>query len=374
MREFKTTASDPKTKARVGELKTTHGTIETPCFIPDATYGAVKHLSSLDLKDVGLQMVLGNIYHLGIRPGVDLIKKMGGLRKFMNWDGPVLTDSGGWQVFSLVYKPSLILANARSKKNMGRVLSSGVEFKDHISGEKHFLSPEESIRMQLAVDSDILMVLDYPISPQGSKKDNERSVNLTIKWAKIGKEYFQKRKEGKGKILMAIIQGANDQEMRKKCYQQLKEIGFAGYGFGGPPTNRKILKYTADLIPDDRIRYLMGGGPPRQIIEAVSMGWDLFDCVVPTRNARHGLAYTFSGKINIKQKKYRLDKRPIEKDCPCFACRNHSRAYIRHLLNVKEPLGERLMTIHNLTFYMRLMRLIREKIKKRRFADLLKSF
>jgi len=363
MKRFRVTVNDSKTKARTGKLKTDHGIVETPCFIPDATYGAVKHLSSLDLEEIGLQMILGNIYHLGIRPGVDLIKKIGGLRKFMNWDGPILTDSGGWQVFSLVYK-----------NKMGKVLSSGVEFKDHLSGKRHLLTPESSIQMQLDVDSDILMVLDYPISPEGNRTDNEKSVELTIKWAKIGKEYFDKRGGNKGKILMAIIQGANNKEMRKKCYQQLKEIGFEGYGFGGPPTNNRILKYTADLIPDDKVRYLMGGGPPKQIIQAVSMGWDLFDCVIPTRNARHGLAYTFTGEIKIKKEKYRLDKKPIEKDCPCLACQNYSRAYIRHLLRVKEPLGERLMTVHNLTFYMRLMKLIREKIKKNKFSDLLKYF
>lgn len=352
---FQVEKEDKNSRARVGEIKTDNGVVKTPCFIPDATYGAVKHLSSQDLKDVGLQMVLGNIYHLGIRPGTKLIKNMGGLRKFMNWDGPVLTDSGGWQVFSLVYR-----------HKMGKVEKDGIRFKDHVSGIEHFLTPEKCLQQQLDVDSDILMVLDYPIAPEGGINENNYSVSLTVKWARKAKQYLEGEK--KDKMMMAIIQGANDKDKRKECFTRLEKINnWPGYGFGGPTVNDEIIDYTADLIPADRLRYLMGAGPPEQIVRSAAMGWDLFDCVVPTRNARHGLAYTFSGKVRIYKEKYKLDKNPIEKGCSCFACQNYSRAYIRHLIKIDEPLGKRLMTIHNLTFYMRLMKRIREDVRKDRF-------
>jgi len=355
---FKVVTTDSKTRARLGRIKTPHGVVETPCFIPDATYGAVKHLSSEELKEIGLQMILGNVYHLGIRPGTKLIEKMGGLRKFMNWPGPILTDSGGFQVFSLVHK-----------NKMGRVGRNGIKFKDHVSGQEHFLTPEKSIQDQLNLGSDILMVLDYPVFPGESQNKNRYSVSSTTRWAEKSKNYFDKH-GGKDKILMAIIQGAGDRDLRKRSFQELGKIGFfSGYGFGGIVNrqNLNVLDYTANLIPEEKIRYLMGSGPPKQIVKAVAMGWDLFDSVVPTRNARHGLAYTFSGEIRIWQEKYKLDKKPIERDCPCSACRNYSRAYVHHLLKIKEPLGQRLMTIHNLTFYMRLMKRIREAISGNSF-------
>jgi queuine tRNA-ribosyltransferase len=352
---FQVKKKDKNTSARLGVIKTENGIVETPCFIPDATYGAVKHLSGEDLKEVSLQMVLGNIYHLGIRPGTELIEEMGGLAQFMNWDGPILTDSGGWQVFSLVYQ-----------HGMGKVEKDGIRFKDHLTGKEHFLTPEKCIQQQLEVNSDILMVLDYPIAPEGGKNENNYSVSLTIDWAKKANEYLIKKKNKK--MMMAIIQGANNKDKRKQCFGELEEIKhWPGYGFGGPTENDVIIDYTASLIPDNRLRYLMGAGPPEQIVRSIAMGWDLFDCVIPTRNARHGLAYTFSGKLRIYKKKFELDNKPIEKDCPCLACQNYSRAYIRHLIKIDEPLGKRLMTIHNLTFYMRLMKRIRQEINHGRF-------
>lgn len=382
-------AKSKKTKSRAGKIKTAHGIVETPCFIPDATYGAVKHLSSHELKDIGLQMVLGNIYHLGIRPGVKMIKRFGGLGKFMNWNRPILTDSGGFQAFSLAHK-----------NKMGKIEKDGIRFKDHLSGDEHFLTPESSIRMQLDVGADLMMVLDYPVEPEAPEAVNRYSVSLTSEWAKKSLEYFRRGPAGRllpktstrgpflgvplrspppsTPILMAIIQGAGDREMRKRSFDELEKIGkFAGYGFGGVvggANNNETLEYTADLIPDDRIRYVMGGAEPLQIAEMVRQGWDLFDCVLPTRNARHGLAYTFADRKELKfeevriwQGRYRLDKKPIEVGCDCFACQNYSRAYIRHLLKVKEPLGQRLVTIHNLRFYMRLMETIRNKIQKGEF-------
>jgi queuine tRNA-ribosyltransferase len=351
---FQILNQDSDTKARVGLIRTEHGEVETPNFIPDATYGAVKHLSAEDLSSVGLQMILGNVYHLGIRPGTDLIRKFGGLGKFMNWTGPILTDSGGWQVFSMVYS-----------HRMGKVLEDGIEFKDHLTGNKHMLTPQSSIQMQLDLGADILMSLDYPIAPEDTSSTNQRSVRLTTKWAGIGNEFFEDTPESKNKMLMAIVQGANNKEMRKKCFEDLEKIGhFAGYGFGGVPEQNEVLEFTANLIPDDRLRYVMGCGTPVQIVQAVAMGWDLFDCVIPTRNARHGVAYTFEGEVKINQEKYCEDKEPIEKGCDCYACKNYSRAYIRHLLKVNESLGQRLMTVHNLRFYVWLMAKIRESIKK----------
>lgn len=365
---FKIIAKSKNSNARVGRIKTSHGIVETPCFIPDATYGAVKHLSSKDLKEIGLQMILGNIYHLGIRPGTKIIKKLGGLHWFMNWNEPILTDSGGFQAFSLAHK-----------SKMGKIEKDGIKFKDHLSGSEHFLTPEKSVQMQLDVNADILMVLDYPVEPEASASVNRYSVSLTNQWAKQSFDYFSHfAKASRDKLLMAIIQGAGDKEMRKKSFDGLEKINqFAGYGFGGVVSganNDEVLKYTASLIPDDRIHYVMGGATPKQVVKLVKMGWDLFDCVLPTRNARHGLAYTFAKKnkfsfteVRIWQEKYKLDKNPIEKDCDCFACESFSRAYIRHLLKVREPLGQRLMTIHNLRFYVRLMQLIRKGIKDKDF-------
>jgi len=355
---FSIKTRDKNTRARVGEIKIENGVVETPCFIPDATYGAVKHLSAEDLKKIGLQMILGNIYHLGIRPGTDVIKKLGGLGKLMNWDGPILTDSGGWQVFSLIYR-----------HGMGKVKKDGIRYKDHLSGKEHWLTPEKCLQNQLDVGSNILMILDYPVAADAKLSENRYSVSTTARWAEKADDFLKKERV-EDKMVMAIIQGANSRDLRKECFTKLEKIrDWPGYGFGGPTVNDEIINYTANLIPENRLRYLMGAGPPEQIVRSVAMGWDLFDCVVPTRNARHGLAYTFSGPIKIYQSQYELDKRPIEENCPCLVCRNYSRAYIRHLLKIDEPLGKRLMTIHNLTFYMRLMKKIREDIKKGRFQS-----
>jgi queuine tRNA-ribosyltransferase len=339
-------------------INTASGSVNTPAFIPDATYGAVKHLSTLELKQLGQQMILGNVYHLGIRPGIKQIKKLGGLKKFMKWDGPLLTDSGGWQVFSLIYS-----------HQMGKISEDGVEFKDHLSGDLHQLTPEISIQDQLDLGSDILMCLDYPVAPGDLSQTNERSVRLTTKWAKTAYEYFQKNKDKQN--LLAIVQGASDKEMRLKSFQELEKItDWPGYAFGGVPEDMEILEYTARLIPDKKLRYVMGGSPPVQMLELITQGWDLFDCVVPTRNARHGVAYTFFGEVKIMQEGYRLDEQPVEKDCDCFACQNYSRAYIRHLLKVNEPFGQRLMTIHNLYFYNHLLEKVRISIKKGQFVEM----
>lgn len=363
---FEITHEDHHTQARVGLLTTSRGILETPTFVPDATYGAVKHLSSQELEKMHLQMILGNVYHLGLRPGVNNIKKLGGLHSFMNWKKPIITDSGGWQVFSLVYR-----------HQMGKILENGIQFKDHLSGKTHILTPHISIDSQISLGSDIMMCLDYPINPKDLSLENEKSVRLTTKWAKECYQayrlhfpdfpnYPDRHNSPSSPILFAIIQGANDHKLRKQAFENLEAINkFPGYGFGGLPENEEILNYTARLIPKDRVRYVMGSGTPKDILKQVAMGYDLFDCVIPTRNARHGLLYTFKGEIRIEQEKYALDKKPIEDRCSCLACADYSRAYIRHLLKVKEPLGERLASLHNLTFYTRLMKKIRESIKKK---------
>lgn len=359
--KFVIKAKDKQTRARTGIIKTLHGNLETPVFAPDATYGTVKHLSPEDLKNIPLPIILGNIYHLSLRPGIPFIKKMRGLHRFMNWERPIITDSGGFQVFSLVHK-----------NKMGKILNHGVEFRDHVSGAKHLLTPEKCIEYQLVTGSDILMVLDYPIAPdiKSSDGDNLKSIELTTAWAKKCRKYFDHQRITKGKILMAIIQGAGSLEMRKRSYEELKDLNFDGYGFGGLVADMDILDFTARLIPQEKIRYVMGGGTPTDIVKCVAMGWDFFDCVIPTRNARHGLLYTFNGEIKILKKKYQSDKKVIEKGCPCLACsKNYNRAYLHHLFKVKEPLAARLATLHNLTFYNKLMIVIRENIEKGDFKS-----
>ncbi len=346
---FEVIKSNPNSKARLGKIITPHGVVETPAFAPDATYGVVKHLSSNDLNTIGLSIVLGNSYHLSIRPGVDLIKQQGGLHYFMKWDGPMITDSGGYQVFSLVHA-----------KQMGKVLDHGVEFRDHVTGNKHLLTPTTAIQNQLTLGSDILVVLDYPVFPNASIKDNEYSVERTTQWAKESKQAFISDPRSKGKILIAVIQGANDFKLRKRSYEELAEIGFDGFAFGGHPEKDDVAAYTANIIPDEKLKYMMGAGPPEDIIKFAKMGWDLFDCVVPTRNARHGLLYTSEGNLRIDKSQFQADQNPIDNVCKCELCTTYSRSYLYHLFKVKEPLAARLATIHNLTFYMRLMRNIQE--------------
>ncbi len=348
---FEVVAKDNKTKARRGRLYTRRGIIETPAFAPDATYAVLKHLSTHDLEKIGLQMILTNTYHVNIRPGLEVIKEHNGIHNFLKYDKPILTDSGGWQVFSLVYE-----------SKMGKVLDNGVKFRDHISGDEHFLTPQKAIDIQLTLDSDILMVLDYPVSPNANKKDNLYSISRTTAWAKISKDTFVKDERSRDKILYGIIQGANDKDLRKKSFEELEQIGFGGYGFGGVPLYDDVVEYTADLIPDSKLRYMMGSGTPDDIKKYVAMGYDLFDCVVPTRNARHGLLYTSEGEMRITNAKFKFDKKPVDEKCDCELCTTYSRSYLHHLFKIKEPLGRRLATIHNLRFYVKMMEEMRKLI------------
>lgn len=358
---YKILKRSKKSLARIGELKTFHGKIKTPFFMPIATRGAVKSLASDDLENLKAQIILSNTYHLFLRPGLKVIEKTKGLHNFMNWQKPILTDSGGYQVFSL------------SKKR--KIKSNGVEFQSEVDGQKIFLTPEKSIKIQKVLGSDIVMVLDecigYPCNYQKAKD----SIIRTENWAQKSKDFFKKSKK---QLLFGIVQGSVFPDLRKKSAQGLVKIGFDGYAIGGLMVGEPIEKSYQSIemvikeLPDNSPHYLMGAGKPEQIIEAVKRGGDMFDCVIPTRNARHGLLYAKLKinkqkidykKIHIIKSKYQQDFRPIDEKCSCFTCQNYSRAYLRHLFLTKEPLAQRLATIHNLKFYLNLMEKIREKIK-----------
>lgn len=344
-------------------LQTGHGEIKTPFFMPIATKGAVKTISTRDLEDLGAQILLSNTYHLMLRPGEDLIKQAGGLHEFMNWNKPILTDSGGYQVFSL--------------GQMRKLTDEGVEFRSSIDGAKHLLTPERSIQIQLDLGSDIIMVLDECTPYPCEKEYAEKSLELTTDWAKRCRKYFDDNKDKsvnpKAK-LFGIVQGSIYLDLRKKSLEQLLEIGFDGYAVGGfsvgEPREKtyEILKNLMPLMPEDKPRYFMGAGQPEEIVQYVKLGFDMFDCVLPTRNARHGTLYARAGsdlekdfyeKVIITNEKFKEDFNSIDANCQCQACQNYTRAYLRHLFAVDEPLGQRLATLHNLKFYLDLMKDLR---------------
>ncbi|HLN19165.1 MAG TPA: tRNA guanosine(34) transglycosylase Tgt [Patescibacteria group bacterium] len=377
-------------KKRKKIIKTKNGEIRTPFFMPIATRGAVKNLLPFELKEIGAKIVLGNTYHLWLRPGDDLIKRAGGLHKFMDWDGPILTDSGGFQVFSL---------GARAKKNFGKsgvkLTEEGAEFSDPENGQKYFMTPEKSIEIQLNLGSDIIMVLDecppYPCEYEYAKK----SLELTSRWAKRCLDYFQKKTKNlkKKPLLFAIVQGSVYEDLRKLSAAQLVEMNFDGYAIGGVAVGEprekmdEILKWVLPVLPDDKPRYLMGLGKPEEIVAAVRAGIDMFDCVIPTREGRHGRLFLRKGNfqfpisnfqsiyndkisndnnyfyetININNEKFKNDFTPVDQNCDCVLCRNYTRAYLRHLFAVGEPLALRLASIHNLKFYLDLMDKLRRE-------------
>jgi queuine tRNA-ribosyltransferase len=362
---------------RKGKLKTAHGTVNTPFFLPIATKGAVKNICPEELRDLGAEIILGNTYHLWLRPGHELVKKAGGLQKFMNWNGPILTDSGGYQVFSLA-------GNKINRGNKGKVKLSekGVEFSDPVDGKKHFMTPEKSIEIQLALGSDIIMVLDecppYPCSREYALKSLER----TTRWAERCKKYFDK-KIGKGStlkpLLFGIIQGSVYKDLRQESAKQLLRLNFDGYAIGGVAVGeprekmREILEWVLPALPKNKPRYLMGLGKPEELVFAVNNGIDMFDCVIPTRNARHGSLFVWKNEkknissknfyknINITNERFKKDFSPVDKSCKCYTCQNYTRAYLRHLFSVQEPLAGRLASIHNLKFYLDLMKVLQNK-------------
>ncbi len=346
-------------------LVTAHGDVNTPVFMPVGTQGTVKTLSNDELKDCGVEIILGNAYHLYLRPGLDIIKKAGGLHNFMGWHGPILTDSGGYQVFSLAV--------------LRKIGNDGVEFSSHIDGSRHMLTPEKAIEIQQTLASDIMMTLDECVHYPAARDYVEQSLALTTRWARRSKDYF-KKPQGKGQVLFGIVQGSTYLDLRKKAVEDLLEIGFDGYAIGGvsvgEPQNliHEIAAYTADLLPSDKPRYLMGLGTPPDMLEAIAEGIDMFDCVVPTRNGRNGQAFTWNGELQLRNAEYKEDFRPIDERCECYACRNHTRAYIRHLFNTEELLGLRLVSLHNIYFYVKLIGLSRKAVEEGRFGEFRDEF
>ena len=345
--------------ARSGLMKTAHGIVKTPVFMPVGTYGAVKGIQPEDLKHLGSEIILSNTYHLMERPGKDIIRDIGGLRKFMNWDGPILTDSGGFQVMSL--------------QNMAKIDANGVTFKSHIDGSLIRLTPRDSIEMQNALDSTITMAFDectsYPVSQEIALK----SMNLSMKWAKLCRDSFIDRN---GYGLFGIVQGSTYNDLRKKSSEILLRIGFDGYAIGGLAVGEghevmvKTLKSSINYLPINKPRYLMGVGYPKDIIAGVKLGVDMFDCVIPTRSGRTGKIFTKNGTLNIKNSRHKNDPRPIEEGCLCKVCNNKiSRAYLYHLFNTKEMLGATYLTIHNINHYIQLMSTLREAINNNNYNE-----
>ncbi len=342
--------NENNTKARLGKIKTNYGEYETPMFMPVGTQATVKTLSPEELKDVHAGIILSNTYHLWLRPGEDVVNIAGGLHQFMNWNGPILTDSGGFQVFSLANKKD--------------ITEEGVKFKNHLNGDNLLLTPEKSIEIQNKLDSDIAMSFDECIGWPASYEYCKNSVDRTLRWAKRGKDVFLNPKQS----LFGIVQGGEYEDLRKYCAEELVKMDFDGYSIGGTsvgedkPTMYKMVSYSTKYLPENKVRYLMGVGDPIDIIENVIRGIDIFDCVSPTRLARHGHAYTKFGKINLKNAKYKTDFTPID-DCDCYACKNFTKAYIRHLITANETFGARLLSIHNIRYLIKLTEDLRECIK-----------
>ncbi|MEE8359910.1 MAG: tRNA guanosine(34) transglycosylase Tgt [Candidatus Omnitrophota bacterium] len=362
---YKLIKKDRKTDARCGVLATLHGDVETPVFMPVGTQATVKTLSNADLLDSGINVILSNTYHLYLRPGEEILRKAGGLHDFCGWKGPILTDSGGFQVFSLA--------------TLMKISEKGAGFSSHIDGSKHFLSPEDVIRLQVSFGSDIMMPLDECVHYPCAKDRAADSLRITQRWAERS---IQKKGEcaKPGQLLFGIIQGSTYLDLRKEAAQHLTGLDFDGYAIGGVSVGEQaeliyeITEHTIRYMPEDKPRYLMGVGMPQDIFHAVSMGIDMFDCVVPTRNGRSGTAFTKSGKLPLRNTGFSSQFEPIDKECTCYTCRNHTRAYIRHLYNTDEILGLRLVSLHNIHFYAKLMINIREAIIEGRFAEFKEEF
>ena len=359
---FKLLSTDKASKARRGRIGTLHGNIETPAFCPVGTQATVKTMKPHELQEIGIEMILANTYHLYLRPGTDVISHFNGLHNFMCWQGPILTDSGGYQVFSL-------------SDNM-RILPDGVEFRSHIDGSKHFFSPENVILIQNILGSDIAMVLDECPPYPSERNYIKHSMDRTISWAK--KCITAQKNESQQ--LWAIVQGGMFADLRKECAEGLIEMDFPGYALGGlsvgepKPVMNEVLSYAVDYLPSDKPRYVMGVGTPEDILFAVECGVDLFDCALPTRNARNGTVFSYKCKIMMRNASHKFDKTPIDPDCNCYTCRNFSRSYIRHLLNVEEILGLALTTYHNLYFMESFMKDIKRSIENNSFLTFKNDF
>ena len=351
-------------KARRGEITTAHGVIQTPIFMPVGTYGTVKGMTPRDLTEIQAQIILGNTFHLWMRPGLDIMEKFGGLHQFMGWKGPILTDSGGFQVFSL--------------GAMRKIKEEGVHFRSPVNGDKLFLTPEESMRIQTVLNSDIVMIFNECTPYPATHTEARLSMEMSMRWARRSRDSFDALGNNNG--LFGIVQGGMYEDLRDISLQGLEEIGFDGYAIGGLSVGepkddmQRILAHTAPKLPQHKPRYLMGVGTPEDLVNAVGQGIDMFDCVMPTRNARNGWLFTRTGDIRIRNAKFRNDESPLDATCSCYTCKNFSRAYLHHLDRSKEILGAQLNTMHNLHYYLELMREMREAIEQDRFDEFVKEF
>ncbi len=363
---FTLTKQCQKTKARLGILRSAHGELQSPFFMPVATSGSVKALPCDYLQDIGMQIALSNTYHLFLRPGLEIIKLAGGLHKFMKWDKPILTDSGGYQVFSL----------ARLRK----INEEGVHFNSHIDGISHFLRPEDIIDIQTVLGSDIMMPLDECVEYPCDYKKAQKAVERTTRWAKRCKQRLNRKHVHSKQLLFGIVQGSSYDDLRKQSARELVAEGFDGYSIGGISVGEPVdvmfdsLSYCIDELPPDQPRYLMGIGMPDQIVRSVACGVDMFDTCVPTRYGRYGTVFTHRGKVVIRNGQYARDQGPLDGDCDCFVCQNYTRSYIRHLLNAHEIVGLYYTSYHNLYFYLQLMQRIREAIEKDVFDQFATEF
>ncbi|MDH4396901.1 MAG: tRNA guanosine(34) transglycosylase Tgt [Limnobacter sp.] len=358
--ELKTTSG----KARRGQITTAHGVIQTPIFMPVGTYGTVKGMTPRDLREINSQIILGNTFHLWMRPGLDIMANFGGLHQFMGWNGPILTDSGGFQVFSL--------------GAMRKIKEEGVHFRSPVNGDKLFLTPEESMRIQTVLNADIVMIFDE-CTPYPATHDEARlSMEMSMRWARRSRDSFDELGNTNG--LFGIVQGGMYEDLRHVSLQGLTEIGFDGYAIGGLSVGepkddmQRILAHTAPKLPDNKPRYLMGVGTPEDLVNAVGQGIDMFDCVMPTRNARNGWLFTKHGDIRIRNARFKNDESPLDATCTCYTCKNFSRAYLHHLDRSKEMLAAHLNTMHNLHYYLELMQNMRDAIEQDRFDAFVQDF
>ena len=382
---FELLAYDRESKARRARLTTAHGIIDTPAFMPVGTQGSVKGVSPRELRELDAQIILGNTYHLFVRPGLDVIKHFGGLHNFMNWDGPILTDSGGYQIFSLA--------------KLRKITEDGVEFQNHIDGARAFISPEIAMEIQAALGGDIVMALDECVPYPCEYDYAAQSAEMTTRWAKRCKAVASAVFSGESstrssrapdalgtahttarQLLFGIVQGSTFEDLRKQSAQAIAELDFDGYAIGGVSVGEpeeemmRAVEAAEPFSPGDKPRYAMGLGTPPQLLEMIARGMDMFDCVLPTRLARNGTAFTDTGTLNLKNAEFALDQRPIEENCACPACREFSRGYIRHLIKAEEILGLRLITLHNLHFYLNLMNRARIEIERGTFDQFRKAF
>jgi queuine tRNA-ribosyltransferase len=359
---FELQKTDPSTKARRGRLNTPHGVVDTPVFMSVGTQGSVKAVDPRELRELGTQIILGNTYHLHIRPGMDIIRAAGGLHNFINWPLPILTDSGGFQVFSLA--------------TIRKIKSHGVEFRSHLDGSLLFLGPKEAMQIQRELGSDIAMVFDECPPHTSTPREFRAAVERTMRWAAECRE----QPRAAGQMVFGIVQGGIDPHLREECAKALVALKFDGYAIGGvsvgepEPEMFRAVEITEPHLPANQPRYAMGLGTPAQMVELVARGIDMFDCVLPTRVARNGTAFTRKGSISIKAGAYKSDFRPIEEDCDCFACRNFTRAYLRHLLNVGEILGLRMLSVHNTRMFVRTMEQVGAAIENGTFAEFRRDF